>query len=100
MKRQDENDEVIGVITENAKVRPDIITNTILADISRSLAVIADALLVQSKTGHWINLEKTKYKGQVLPFWGRYGCSECGNYGQGDFDFCPYCGAKMQEVEE
>lgn len=43
MSRQDENDEVIGVITENAKVRPDIITNTILADISRSLAVIADA---------------------------------------------------------
>lgn len=44
MSRQDENDEVIGVVTENAKIRPDIITNTILADISRSLAVIADAL--------------------------------------------------------
>lgn len=44
MRRQDENDEVIGVITEKAKVRPDIITNTILADISRSLAVIADVL--------------------------------------------------------
>ncbi len=65
MRRQDENDEVIGVITENAKVRPDIITNTILADISRSLAVIADALTennnkeFKENTNHisWSNLK-------------------------------------------
>lgn len=61
MRRQDENDEVIGVITENAKIRPDIITNTILADISRSLAVIADALTDNNKenTNHisWSNLK-------------------------------------------
>lgn len=65
MRRQDENDEVIGAITENAKVRPDIITNTILADISRSLAVIADALTennnkeFKENTNHisWSNLK-------------------------------------------
>jgi len=49
--------------------------------------------------GRWINLEKTKYKGQVLPFWGRYECSECGGHGQEDFKHCPNCGAQM-EVEE
>lgn len=45
MNRQEENDEVIDAIIENAKINPAIITNTILADISRSLAVIADALM-------------------------------------------------------
>lgn len=64
MRRQDENDEVIGAITENAKVNPAIITNTLLADISRSLAVIADALTENNKefkenTNHisWSNLK-------------------------------------------
>lgn len=49
----------------------------------------------KSKTGHWINLEK-KYKVQVLPFWGRYGCSKCGGYGEGTFNYCPNCGARME----
>lgn len=53
----------------------------------------------KSETGHWINLEK-KYKGQVLPFWGRYGCSKCGGYGEGTFNYCPNCGCRMQESEE
>ena len=65
MNRQEENDETIDVITENAKIRPDIITNTILADISRSLAVIADALTennnkeFKENTNHisWSNLK-------------------------------------------
>lgn len=54
----------------------------------------------QQKTAHLINLEKTKYKGLVLPFWGRYECSECGNHGQYNFNFCPNCGARMTESEE
>lgn len=50
-------------------------------------------------TGRWINLENTKYKGQVLPFWGRYGCSKCGGHGEGTFNYCPNCGAKMKAKE-
>ncbi len=52
------------------------------------------------KTGRWINLEKTKYKGIVLPFWGRYECSKCGGHGEGTFNYCPNCGARMTESEE
>lgn len=49
------------------------------------------------QTGEWINLEKTKYKGQLLPFWGRYECSACKGHGQDDFNFCPTCGACMKD---
>ncbi len=52
------------------------------------------------KIGHWINLEKTKYKGQVLPFWCRYECSKCGGHGEETFNYCPNCGAKMGESED
>jgi hypothetical protein len=46
--------------------------------------------------GRWINLEKTKYKGQLLPFWCRYECSVCSGYGELNFEFCPNCGAKLE----
>lgn len=61
-----------------------------------ALEMAIEALEVR-EFGRWINLEKTKYKGQSLPFWGRYKCSECGEYGQEDFKFCPNCGARMVE---
>ena len=54
---------------------------------------------LQQKIGHWINLEKTKYKGRVIPFWGRYECSKCGGHGEGTFNYCPKCGARMAESE-
>ena len=47
----------------------------------------------QPKTGHWISREG---KGQVLPFWGRYECSECGECAENS-SFCPNCGADMRE---
>ena len=53
----------------------------------------------QPKIGHWINLEETKYKGQVLPFWSRYECSKCGGHGEGTFNYCPNCGTDMRESE-
>jgi rubrerythrin len=51
-------------------------------------------------TAKWINLENTKYKGQVLPFWGRYECSKCGGHGEGTSNFCPNCGARMTESDK
>lgn len=58
------------------------------------------AIEQQSKIGHWINLENTKYKGQVLPFWDRYECSRCGGHGQVTFNYCPNCRARMSESED
>ena len=59
----------------------------------------APSVTPQPKKGHWINLENTKYKGMVLPFWSRYECSKCGGHGEGTFNYCPNCGCKMIEVE-
>ena len=63
-------------------------------------AEIVDREVQEPKTGRWINLEKTKYKGQVLPFWCRYGCSKCGGHGEETFNYCPNCGADMRESED
>ena len=56
-------------------------------------------VLEQEPKGKWINLENTKYKGLVLPFWCRYECSKCGGHGEGTFNYCPNCGARMTESE-
>lgn len=50
--------------------------------------------------GEWISLEKTICKGQLLPFWRTHECSVCSNTGQGDFNFCPKCGADMRKEGE
>lgn len=42
--------------------------------------------LQEPKTGHWI-------------FDKHYYCSECKSMGVDYWNYCPYCGAKMQEVE-
>ena len=45
----------------------------------------------KAKTGRWISREGG---GQVLPFWGKYQCSECGECAENN-NFCPNCGAEM-----
>lgn len=55
------------------------------------------------KAGHWINAKV----GKLFPS-NDFKCSECGNVldfngvncGRGDANYCPNCGAKMQEVKE
>lgn len=43
--------------------------------------------------GRWIEIE--------APFGGKaYGCSQCGKAVLMDYDYCPYCGAKMDESED
>lgn len=50
----------------------------------------------KAKTGHWISREGG---GQVLPFWGKYQCSECGECAENN-NFCPNCGAEMKGEQE
>lgn len=51
----------------------------------------------QPKTGHWI-----EHPHEAGPCWeySRYECSECHEWAEDDSDYCPSCGAKMQEVED
>lgn len=64
-----------------------------LVDIQRLIATIPAADVAPVAHGRWI----TKYEG--LPF-----CSACGYNGAGymavNWNYCPNCGAKMDENEE
>ena len=55
----------------------------------------------EPKTGHWIDTDSKDFE-----FHRVYKCSECGNteieYPEsihGHFRYCPYCGARMEDVE-
>lgn len=50
---------------------------------------------VQPKVGYW---EWNQY--DANPKIGNFHCSLCHSIGRAYFDFCPYCGAKMQEVQD
>ncbi len=65
--------------------------------IDEALSVAIQALKAESiKHGQWI----------FTPTTGRYRCSACGKadktipWGRPPFDYCPNCGARMDEVEE
>ena len=47
------------------------------------------------KVGQW---EWNQYDSN--PKIGNFHCSQCHGIGKSYYDYCPYCGAKMQEVEE
>ncbi len=56
----------------------------------QSVAVISDWLMRESKIGHWVDGDKTRWK-----------CSNCG-YGVLDWNntpYCPNCGADMQKEQ-
>lgn len=63
----------------------------------------APTIVQEQRTGRWINARV----GKMFPS-NDFKCSECGNIldfngvncGRGDANYCPNCGAKMQEVEE
>ena len=46
--------------------------------------------VVQVVHGRWIDAD----------FCGQYECSECGNNAVDLYDYCPYCGAKMDAQKE
>lgn len=45
---------------------------------------------LEERHGHWTLIDK----GHNFYDWE---CSICGGSGRGDYDFCPYCGAVMDE---
>ena len=57
------------------------------------------------KHGYWIGVSQTKFEKLFFPQ-RVFKCSACGNYldfdgvnaGRGSVNFCPNCGAKMDEV--
>lgn len=56
------------------------------------------ALEQKPKAGHWER--ETFDLGNDLPIRVAYQCSECGEYFDGEFKYCPNCGAKMVETQE
>lgn len=59
------------------------------------------------RVGHWIDGEDVPNRNPYLHILGIKFCSECLNeaywdtdYGQQLFDFCPYCGARMEGEKE
>lgn len=72
-------------------------------DTMLALNMAIEALEQKPKTGHWILIDKEKNK---------WRCTHCIELGKNDWwklnegtpqdnhmDFCPHCGAKMQEAE-
>lgn len=51
----------------------------------------------QPKTGRWRKVSMDKYIRHATYY---YECSECGNQHIGHANYCPNCGAKMQEVKD
>lgn len=56
----------------------------------------AESVNPQEKTGHWISLDDFRGKYNENGF----KCSECGEHSDYEENFCPNCGAKMQEDEK
>jgi hypothetical protein len=50
----------------------------------------------QPKMGRWISLDDFRGKYNERGFM----CSECGEHSDYEENFCPNCGARMQEMEE
>ena len=70
-----------------------------LADAVEKLARYEDleeqGLLIEQKQGQW------KPTGNIEVLYAKeYACSVCGGIMLGKSEFCPDCGAKMDEVEE
>ena len=70
-----------------------------MSDIDRQTILNLPSAQPERKTGHWIKTGR----------WGRvYYCDQCRNYldfdgvnvGRGSTNFCPNCGAKMDEKEK
>lgn len=70
-------------------------------DVQATVELIDSAPLVTIPQGTW----KFKENGQLIRFQGKWsyttggnwGCSNCYNYSNHKYDWCPYCGADMRK---
>lgn len=94
MSRVEENEEMIRNFDESAFCILTI-TDRILVDISKSLAIIADSMSREDlssvtpaeKVGQWISNAEDDLKIS------EYTCSNCKGLSDEDSDFCPKCGS-------
>lgn len=60
-------------------------------DLAEMLNYMPAADVEEVRHGKWVELP---------PFKGIYTCSLCGRWGEYHWNYCPHCGAKMDEVEK
>ena len=75
----------------------DAVTKYCMVYDLRDLLADIEMIPSEGKHGEWLAYPPDEPFGE----WTGWKCSLCGNvtYEQ-NFDFCPYCGARMDEVEE
>ena len=86
-------EDVIALVQCSEYELQDRVDNDAMCDDVRKLPSVTPS----RRKGHWISREGG---GQVLPFWGKYQCSECGAVRKNRLfmeNFCPNCGADMRE---
>ena len=74
----------------------DIRYMTLDAEERQALGMAIKALEQEPKTGHWIELQYP-ITDSVSSY--RNKCSECGEIVEWTSNYCPNCGAKMEEEE-
>lgn len=109
---QEEQDNVLEKL--NREECPDAISRQVVLDLPRIKThnqwgnVIKESVDVEGvrqlppvnpaeKVGRWKRISMDKYS-EHAKYW--YRCDRCGEDNLGNTNYCPHCGAKMQEVEE
>lgn len=109
---QEEQDNVLEKL--NREECPDAISRQVVLDLPRIKThnqwgnVIKESVDVEGvrqlppvtpaeKVGKWKRISMDKYS-EHAKYW--YRCDRCGEDNLGNTNYCPHCGAKMQEVEE
>lgn len=109
---QEEQDNVLEKL--NREECPDAISRQVVLDLPRIKThnqwgnVIKESVDVEGvrqlppvnpaeKVWRWKRISMDKYS-EHAKYW--YRCDRCGEDNLGNTNYCPHCGAKMQEVEE
>lgn len=90
MTKLQETNQLFNEIKKQAtggnELSHEAVMTALLADIGKSLAILADGLSEDIPTAEWI----VKH-GELFM------CSRCKNIFEEDTDFCPDCGARMRK---
>lgn len=73
-------------------------THSALNDVNENIKSLKPADVALVVHAHWIRHENADIIcGYYVP---SFECSQCGAWKEDDSDFCPDCGAKMDEMED